>query len=195
MKKSQNPLFIIFVLAIFFTVVFLVIPDKSTNKKVPQYSIADPYYYVIKDGEVWLYYSIKATQVELADPASFEQVHEYYGVDKDSAFYLSKRIEYADPMTFTVINKDFSGDDESIFYRGDVLADVDSSTFIILDEYYSTDINNVFFKGDLLEWVEPTDFQVIENCRACAKDNEGTLYYLGEPFTGNIDELRVQAER
>ena len=86
-----------------------------------------------------------ASKLEYADPNTFEQVKEYYWMDKNNVYLLQFggtdcRIKDADPKTFKVL-KDYhwTHDRNNVFYKFDKLINVNPDKFVAIDEEWGKD--------------------------------------------------------
>lgn len=86
-----------------------------------------------------------AAKLEYADPNTFEQVKEYYWMDKNNVYLLQFggtdcRIKDADPKTFKVL-KDYhwTHDRNNVFYKFDKLINVNPDKFVAIDEEWGKD--------------------------------------------------------
>lgn len=86
-----------------------------------------------------------------ADPATFEQIHDYYWKDKQFVFLLqfggdSCVIPEADPATFEVLGNDnWARDKQDVYFKFDKLPNCNASKFTVVNQDFGKDDKRYFY--------------------------------------------------
>jgi hypothetical protein len=165
--------------------------------------------YVIKDENVAYldgYYFEKPKPIPEANSATFEQISDWFGRDKEHVYFLYNIVESADPATFTVLGgyNDYWAKDRTRAYHFApskaarnirLLESKSLDRFAILPggrfDEYAGDAERVYRCGRLIRGADASTFRVMEN--ACKGEDEGApsfsfardrarVYYEGKPL-------------
>ncbi len=104
-------------------------------------------------------------QILGADPASFEVLKEsyyYYSRDKNSVYFLDKKLPELNAQKLEIINSKFIRDDKIVFNE-DVKLDLNAKHSILISDDFIKDKNKVYYKKDLIKDVDAVSFEVINH--------------------------------
>lgn len=106
--------------------------------------------YEKQDGKwVWISYDEaegrRVNEIDEHDFETFEILDDKnYAQDKNSVFYVGRKIKNADPKSFEVLNNGYSKDFKNVFLDAQTIILADPNSFEQLKFPYSKDIDNIF---------------------------------------------------
>ncbi len=74
-----------------------------------------------------------------------------YAKNENAVYYLNTELENADPDTFEVFKEGFAKDKNNVYLYGKIREDIDSDTFVMLPPHYAKDKNNAYYLGIKIE--------------------------------------------
>lgn len=145
--------------------------------------------------------------VDGADVASFVPYDNGYGVDKNSVYYIGKKIDGADPTSFKALPQHIAGDTSdsgygadknTVYYDGEKIAGADASSFKVLPSLhmgdineYGVDKNNVYYFGEKVEGVDVASFVYLGG--VFAKDKSNVYVYDSRNGIVKIDDAQTDS--
>ncbi len=111
------------------------------------------------------------------DKQTFQLISGGYSKDKNSVYYIGKKIDGADPKNFKVLKDYIFTDEKNVYLYGEKKEEIDLQTlkFFDNDSSYFFDKNNIYFQGDKLENADFKSFKTMELNFSKDKNN----VYLG----------------
>ncbi len=115
-------------------------------------------------------------EVQGADLATFEELTEFYGKDKNHVYKKSVQLKDSDPETFELLEEGYSRDKNNVYWSNLKIEGADPKTHEIINEDYSKDKQSVFFTSHKLEQADPKSFEYISD-RYYWRDKEHVFRY------------------
>lgn len=109
----------------------------------------------------------QGSEVKGADAKSFKSVWEFYGIDRNHAYYGEKLIPNAIGSSFEVIDGNFSRDGKDYFYSDKALNVCDYESFVIHDfngaygNWLSYDDQCAYFQKSRIPLVDRASFEIL----------------------------------
>lgn len=138
--------------------------------------------------------------IEGIDHESFHVLeHKNYGADKNSVYYMGRKINQANPESFIILSRgsyDYAKDNRYVFLDTEVVLHADPISFEVLEFPYSKDKNDVYCgtvpmflsKEEVEEFVVTNDDKLMAGMKSSEKlsnfleFNSGYEWMLDEPF-------------
>jgi hypothetical protein len=107
--------------------------------------------------------------------------NQWYGRDKDSIYYINKKIEGADKNSFIPLSDSYSKDKNNAYYRRMLIPEADVETFEVIEDDYAKDKNAIYYGSQRQERNDTTSFQKIDSVYSIDSEN---AYYYSENIEG-----------
>ncbi len=144
----------------------------------------------------WWTFSFGHQQQELvgADAATFEEVNEWLGKDKDHVWYKERLAEGCDPQTLQVKERDLFCDSKDYYYKGAALHVADMGSFEVLsineDCLWAKDSKFAYHDSTRIDSVDAATFEVINDFYARdSKHVFHSIYLLPEADPKTFQDL------
>lgn len=161
--------------------------------------------YVQQNGQwSWVTYNENSGKnvhwIEGIDNESFQILdHKNFGADKNSVYYMGRKINQANPNSFIILSKGYYGyakDDQHVFLDTEVIMHADPTSFSVLEFPYSKDKNDVYCgtvpmfleKEEVKEFTVTNEDKLMAGMKSTEKltnfleFNPGYAWMLHEPF-------------
>ena len=98
------------------------------------------------------------------DKQTFQLIGGGYSKDKNSVYYIGKKIEEVNPKNFKVLKDYIFTDGKNVYLYGEKKEEIDLQTLKFFDDNssYFFDKNNIYFQGDKLENADFKSFKIME---------------------------------
>ena len=107
------------------------------------------------------------------DKQTFQLIGGGYSKDKNSVYYIGKKIDGVAPQNFKVLKDYIFTDGKNVYLYGEKKEDIDLQTLKFFDDNssYFFDKNNIYFQGDKLENADFKSFKIMESNFSKDKNN------------------------
>ncbi len=99
--------------------------------------------------------------IDGADPSTFVQLLEWYGKDRNAAYWKHIKIKNAEPTTFIPINNYYAVDANNAYVTERYIKGSDGGTFEYIGHNWSKDKSNYYYTGQPLDICDKTSFKII----------------------------------
>lgn len=112
---------------------------------------------------------IEASVLAYADPATFEQIKDYYWKDKSHVFLLQFGgdtcvIKDADPSTFKILgDENWGRDKQNVYFKFDKLPNCNASQFTVINEDWGKDDKRYFYNYKPVNLIDYPSARVLSN--------------------------------
>ena len=98
------------------------------------------------------------------DKQTFQLIGGKYSKDKNSVYYIGKKIAEVNPKNFKVLKDYIFTDGKNVYLYGEKEEEIDLQTLKFFDDNssYFFDKNNIYFQGDKLENADFKSFKIME---------------------------------
>ena len=98
------------------------------------------------------------------DKQTFQLIGGKYSKDKNSVYYIGKKIAEVNPKNFKVLKDYIFTDGKNVYLYGEKKEEIDLQTLKFFDDNssYFFDKNNIYFQGDKLENADFKSFKIME---------------------------------
>ncbi len=130
-------------------------------------------------------------QIIGAHPRTFKVIEGgYYSYDKNSVYYVGKKLSKLNAQKLEVINYQFIRDDKIVFYK-DVKLDLDAKDCILLTDDFIKDKNNIYYKESLIKDADAESFEVINHW---FQKDKNKLFHHTIPLELNPSTVKIDHE-
>ena len=107
------------------------------------------------------------------DKQTFQLIGGKYSKDKNSVYYIGKKIAEVNPKNFKVLKDYIFTDGKNVYLYGEKKEEIDLQTLKFFDDNssYFFDKNNIYFQGDKLENADFKSFKIMESNFSKDKNN------------------------
>jgi len=97
------------------------------------------------------------------DKQTFQLIGGRYSKDKNSVYYIGKKIEEVNPKNFKVLELNFSKDKNNVYAGNEKIDGADAKTFQVIDTYagFARDKNYLYYSNERIKNSDPYTFQRI----------------------------------
>ncbi len=127
-----------------------------------------------------------------ADPNTFRilEIKGYYSCDKNSVYYLGKKLKKLNIEKLKILNHQFICDDKIVFYEN-IKLDLNAKDCILLTENFIKDKNKVYYEKTLIKNADAESFEVINNW---FQKDKNRLFHLTVPLKLNPNTVKIEEQ-